>query len=97
MERRWSVKPLVLVTAEVRFLSSALTWERGVTGEHCRLQNRRFRFKSGRSCQWFAEGSHNGIAAVPKTAGPRPVRVQISHPPPKLIAEMSPNGMAAVC
>ena len=51
MERRWSVKPLVRLTAEVRFLSSALEKERGVTGQHGSLQNRRFRFKSGRSCQ----------------------------------------------
>ena len=30
MERRWSVKPLVRVTAEVRFLSSAFEKECGV-------------------------------------------------------------------
>lgn len=83
MERRWSVKPLVLVTAEVRFLSSAFEKERGVTGSIAVSKTAGFGSNPGAPAK-FSEGSHNGIAAVPKTAGLRPMRVRFSHPPPEL-------------
>ena len=83
MELRRSVKPLVPVAMWVRFPPSApdtarapaadrslCTWEHGVIGNMMVSKTIDWGFES--SCSRFeeiAEGSHNGIAPVPKTGG----------------------------